>query len=172
MLSVGEHQHLLTFVTILLFFLHLHGHLVPYYFQCPNPLSPLPDTESGQGERGNTDWIFTSVVMAVAAQLDLNDIDSLSRVCRGVHDVLLQNRTVLLRSTLRCSNDDIPVDPESTLRYRARAGNWYYMEDTSRGAQYNGKSGSCARDLVAECRRCGIVVCRVSTTYWGLYLPS
>lgn len=103
--------------------------------------------------------------MAVAAQLDLNDIDSLSRVCRGVHDALLQNRPVLLRSTLCCSNDDAPVDPESTLRYRARAGNWYYMEDTSRTARYNGKSGSCARDLVGECRRCGVVVCRVSAMF-------
>lgn len=100
--------------------------------------------------------------MAVACHLDLNDLDSLSRVCRGVHNSLLQNRSPLLKSTLHCSNDDAPVDPESTLRYRARAGNWYYMEDTSRGGHYNGKAGSCARDMVAECRKCGTVVCRVS----------
>lgn len=115
------------------------------------------------GER-HTDWI-SSIVSALVSQLDLNDVDSLSRTCRGVHDSLLQNRPVLLRSTIRCSNDDVPVDPESTLRYRARAGNWYYMEDTSRCAQYNGKSGSCARDMVASCRKCATIICRVSLDF-------
>ncbi|ROV91340.1 hypothetical protein VMCG_09686 [Cytospora schulzeri] len=87
------------------------------------------------------------VVMAVATQLDLNDLDSLSRTCRGVHNSLLQTRPILLKSTLHCSNEELPVDPESTLRYRARAGNWYYMEDTARTGSYNGKAGSCARDM-------------------------
>ncbi|KAJ4421481.1 hypothetical protein N0V82_003746 [Gnomoniopsis sp. IMI 355080] len=100
------------------------------------------------------------IVTAMASQLDLNDVDSLSRTCRGVHNSLLQNRSILLKSTLHCTYEELPVDPESTLRYRARAGNWYYMEDTSRSAQYNGKSGSCARDMVSECRKCGTVVCR------------
>lgn len=97
----------------------------------------------------------------MASQLDLNDVDSLSRTCRGVHNSLLQNRSILLKSTLHCTYEELPVDPEAILRYRARAGNWYYMEDTSRSAQYNGKSGSCARDMVSECRKCGTVVCRV-----------
>lgn len=35
------------------------------------------------------------------------------------------------------------------------------MEDTARSAHYNGKAGSCARDLVSECRKCSNVVCRV-----------
>ncbi|KAG8168596.1 hypothetical protein KVR01_001345 [Diaporthe batatas] len=100
------------------------------------------------------------IVMAVAAQLDLNDLDSLSRTCRGVHDSLLQYRSILLKSTLHCTNEDLPVDPESTLRYRARAGNWYYMEDTSRSSYYNGKAGSCARDMVSKCRKCSTVMCR------------
>ena len=104
----------------------------------------------------------TSVVMAVAAHLDLNDLDSLSRTCRGVHDSLLQYRSILLKSTVHCVNEELPVDPESTLRYRARAGNWYYMEDTSRSSYYNGKAGSCARDMVSNCRKCSTVVCRVS----------
>jgi hypothetical protein len=100
--------------------------------------------------------------MTVAAQLDLNDLDSLSRTCRGVHDSLLQYRSILLRSTVHCTNEELPVDPESTLRYRARAGNWYYMEDTSRSSNYSGKAGSCARDMVSKCRKCSTVVCRVS----------
>lgn len=103
----------------------------------------------------------TSIVMAIASSIDLNTLDNLSRTCRQVHQALLQYRSTLLAHTLHCVNEDIPVDPEDTFRYRARAGNWYYMED-GRTGDYNGKSGNCARDMVAECRRCATAVCRVS----------
>ncbi|OTB09168.1 hypothetical protein M426DRAFT_316462 [Hypoxylon sp. CI-4A] len=99
------------------------------------------------------------IVMAIASSIDLNTLDNLSRTCRQVHQALLQYRSTLLAHTLHCVNEDVPVDPEETFRYRARAGNWYYMED-GRTGDYNGKSGSCARDMVAECRRCGTAVCR------------
>jgi hypothetical protein len=108
------------------------------------------------------DWV-TSIVMSVASSIDLNTLDNLSRTCRQIREGLLQYRKMLLVSTLHCSNEHLPVDPEETLRYRARAANWYYMQDAGRSS-YNGKSGQCARDLVAECRRCGTVVCRVSST--------
>lgn len=99
--------------------------------------------------------------MSVAASIDLNTLDNLSRTCRQIRAGLLQHRKILLASTLHCSNEHLPVDPEETLRYRARAGNCFYMEDAGR-SNYSGKSGQCARDLVAGCRRCGTVVCRVS----------
>ncbi|KAI1372038.1 hypothetical protein F4677DRAFT_433817 [Hypoxylon crocopeplum] len=99
------------------------------------------------------------IVMAIASSIDLNALHNLSRTCRQVRLALLQYRTTLLAHTLHCVNEDVPIDPEDTFRYRARAGNWYYMED-GRTGDYNGKSGSCARDMVAECRRCGTVVCR------------
>ncbi|KAL1840479.1 hypothetical protein VTJ49DRAFT_431 [Mycothermus thermophilus] len=99
------------------------------------------------------------IIMSVASSIDLNTLDSLSRTCRQIRQSLLQYRKMLLVSTLHCVNEDMPVDPDETLRYRARAGNWYYMQDVARSA-YTGKSGRCARDLVAECRRCGVVVCR------------
>ncbi|AEO63468.1 256ac23a-9a33-4183-9ee1-fb480e5b72b6 [Thermothielavioides terrestris] len=99
------------------------------------------------------------IIMSVAASIDLNTLDNLSRTCRQIRQGLLQYRKMLLVSTLHCVNEDLPVDPEETLRYRARAGNWYYMQDAGR-ATYYGKAGQCARDLVAECRRCGTVVCR------------
>ncbi|KAK3944078.1 hypothetical protein QBC46DRAFT_375260 [Diplogelasinospora grovesii] len=99
------------------------------------------------------------IVMSVAANIDLNTLDNLSRTCRQIRVGLLQYRKMLLISTLHCVNESIPVDPEETLRYRARAGNWFYMEEAGR-TQYSGKSGQCARDLVSECRRCGTVVCR------------
>lgn len=100
--------------------------------------------------------------MSVATHIDLNTLDSLSRTCHQIRAALLQYRKMLLLSTLHCSNEYLPVDPEETLRYRARPGNWFYMEDAARSS-YNAKSGRCARDLVAECRRCATVVCRVST---------
>lgn len=99
--------------------------------------------------------------MAIASSIDLNTLDGLSRTCRQVHQGLLQYRSTVLSHTLHCVNEDVSVDPDDTFRYRARASNWYYMEDGRTGA-YNGKSGSCARDWVAECRRCATVVCRVS----------
>jgi hypothetical protein len=100
--------------------------------------------------------------MAVAAHIDLNTLDNLSRTCRQVRASLLQYRNMLIKSTLHCSNEDLPVDPEETLRYRARAGNWWYMDDTARAGNYIAKAGHCARDMVSECRKCGTVVCRVS----------
>ncbi|KAK0635787.1 hypothetical protein B0T17DRAFT_57394 [Bombardia bombarda] len=67
---------------------------------------------------------------------------------------------MLLASTLRCCNEHLPVDPDETLRFRARARNWFYMDDAAGRGSYSGKSGQCARDLVGGCRRCGTVVCR------------
>ncbi|KAI5859704.1 hypothetical protein GGS23DRAFT_607311 [Durotheca rogersii] len=99
------------------------------------------------------------IVMAIASSIDLNTLDNLSRTCRQVHQALLQYRSTILSHSLHCVNEDVPIHPGDTLRYRARAGNWYYMED-GRAGDYSGKSGSCARDMVAECRRCGTVVCR------------
>ncbi|KAK3359120.1 hypothetical protein B0T25DRAFT_532006 [Lasiosphaeria hispida] len=99
------------------------------------------------------------IIVSVAASIDLNTLDNLARTCRQMRANLLQYRTTLLASTLHCSNEHLAVDPEETLRYRARAGNWFYMQDTGRSA-FTAKSGRCARDLVAGCRRCGTVVCR------------
>jgi hypothetical protein len=96
-------------------------------------------------------------------------LDALSRTCRVIHHGLLQYRTILLSSTLHCNNEGVPVDPSETFRYRARAGNWFYMED---GRNYSGKSGDCARDLVGECRRCSEVICRVSPPSWAVINPT
>ncbi|KAK0652205.1 hypothetical protein B0T16DRAFT_306757, partial [Cercophora newfieldiana] len=100
------------------------------------------------------------IIVEMASHLDLNTLDSLSRTCHRIHSSMLEYRKPLLLSTLRCSNEHLPVDPEETLRYRARAGNWFYMEDSPGRSGATGKSGQCARDLVGECRRCGTVVCR------------
>ncbi|KAF3006122.1 hypothetical protein E8E14_003602 [Neopestalotiopsis sp. 37M] len=101
------------------------------------------------------------VAMAVASSLDLISLDNLSRTCRQIHASLLQYRAPLKSHTLHCEFEDVELDPDDTLRYRARAGNWFYMEELGNSSSnYNGKSGQCARDMVAECRRCARVVCR------------
>jgi len=101
------------------------------------------------------------IISAITFSIDLNTLDSLSLTCRQVRANLLQFRTQLLASTLRCCNEDVVPNLEHTLRYRARAADWYFIEEG--GANVNGKVGSCARDMVAECRRCGKVVCRNCT---------
>ncbi len=108
--------------------------------------------------------------MSVVASIDLNTLDNLSRTCRQIRGDLLQYRKMLLVSTMHCTNEHLPVDPSQVLRYRARAGNWFYMEDAGRSS-YSGKSGQCARDLVSECRRCGTIVCRVSFPTLVLHQP-
>lgn len=82
----------------------------------------------------------TSIVMAIASSIDLNTLHELSRTCRQVRQALLQYRSSILAHSLHCVNEDVPIDPEDTFRYRARAGNWFYMED-GRTGEYNGKSG-------------------------------
>lgn len=99
-----------------------------------------------------------SVVEAIVSSIDLNTLDALARTTRYIHDGLIQYRSILVASTLHCSNEDVQVNPEELLRYRARTANWHYMED---GRSFHGKSGHCARDMVDECRKCGEVICRV-----------
>ena len=122
---------------------------------------PVATSEEAKGWAYLTNHAaISSIIMSIASVIDLNTLDNLSRTCRQVRGGLLQYRSTLLSSTLHCSNEKLPVDADETLRYRARATNWFYMEDDGR-SNYSGKSGQCARDMVSECRRCGTVVCRV-----------
>jgi hypothetical protein len=109
--------------------------------------------------RNLTPCFHSSIVVGIVSYFDLNTLDALARSSRFIHDGLIQYRTSLMGATLRCSKETVAIDPEQTLRYRARATDWNYMED---GRNYNGKSSSCARDMVAECRRCADIICRVS----------
>ncbi|KAK8098452.1 uncharacterized protein PG998_013938 [Apiospora kogelbergensis] len=126
--------------------------------QQPPPTMPTPTVSFSNGMTEALGCY--PIAMAVASLLDLNALDNLSRTCRGVRQGLLQYRSSLVTHTLHCVNEDIVVDPEDTFRYRARAGNWFYMQEMG-GDRYNGKSGSCARDMVAECRRCAKVNCAI-----------
>jgi hypothetical protein len=108
---------------------------------------------------------FGRVITSIASHIDLNTLDALSLTCRQVRENLLQYRSKLIASTLHCENEDVELDPEHTFRYRARAADWYFI-DSGREAlgSGTGKVGDCARDMVGGCRRCGRVVCRVSST--------
>lgn len=109
-----------------------------------------------------------SVAVEIASHIDTITLDSLARTCRAAHAGLIQYRRALLASTLRCHQDPLPVDPNDTFRFRARASEWYLQSRSSPRLQnYNGKAGTCARDMVSECRRCLKVVCRVSVSVLG-----
>ncbi|KAI0855231.1 hypothetical protein F4860DRAFT_507617 [Xylaria cubensis] len=90
------------------------------------------------------------IVSAIVSWLDLNTLDNLSRTCRQIRENLLQYRRPLVTRTLHCYKEQPPLEPEDNEM------NWYYMTVNE---SYKRK-GSCARDMVAECRRCARPVCR------------
>ncbi|KAH6986219.1 hypothetical protein BKA56DRAFT_670403 [Ilyonectria sp. MPI-CAGE-AT-0026] len=150
-----EHQHQLLLKKLQLLSANgRNGHWPDGYYT-PEPIATM-DTATFRSSATDALGCYP-IVIAIASSIDLNTLDSLSRTCRLVHHGLLQYRSILLSSTLRCCNETVAVDPAETFRYRARAGNWFYMED---GRNYSGKSGDCARDMVGECRRCSQVICR------------
>lgn len=111
--------------------------------------------------------MFCSIIESLVRHIDLNTLDSLARTSQLIHQGLVQYRGSLIKATLHCINSEEPVDRDLTLRNRARAGvhhfNWEptLLRSSSSYLPYNGKSGKCALDLVSECRKCGVPVCRV-----------
>lgn len=61
-------------------------------------------------------------------------------------------RDQLVSRTLCCVNDNAD---------KTEAANISTGESSSPSRLTSGKIGKCARDMVAECRSCGVVVCRV-----------
>jgi hypothetical protein len=116
-------------------------------------------------------------VISLAGHLDLNSLHDLSRTCRQFRANLLQCRKQLIAHSLRCSKED--DEQSSTLADRLREARLAWR--THGGSSYSGritsgKVGKCARDMVAECRSCGTVVCRVSDEFtiisslWLIYI--
>jgi hypothetical protein len=109
-------------------------------------------------------------VASLAVLLDLNSLHNLSRTCRQFRSTLLLYRDQLVTRTLRCENEDevVPLEVRAELaaRYREPRQAWILAGGDSpygpNGRLTSGKVGKCARDMVAECKRCGTVVCRVS----------
>jgi hypothetical protein len=95
-------------------------------------------------------------VRQLASQLDLNSLHDLSRTCRQFRANLLEYRHQLVKHSLHCINEDAGMG--SKLGWKLRES---HREISSGRALTSGKVGRCARDMVAECQRCGDVVCRV-----------
>ena len=104
-----------------------------------------------------------SIVIQLARSLDLNSLHALSRTCRQFRANLLQYRKQLVRQTLRCVNEQDGTDPHEAVRENDLYRTWHISghRGIRLGRIITGKFGACARDLVADCRRCGTVVCRV-----------
>ncbi|RDW60969.1 hypothetical protein BP6252_12352 [Coleophoma cylindrospora] len=120
------------------------------------------------------------IITSLASHLDLNTLDSLSQTCRQVRANLLQYRSHLLASTLHCENEDLEINGDHVFRYRARAADWYFVEQ-GRESRDVGKVGDCARDMVAGvylCQPCGRSLRSSDSEYEGIwkwrtrYLPS
>lgn len=84
------------------------------------------------------------IVKQLASQLDLNTLHDLSRTCRQFRANLLDFCRQLVHHTLRCHNEHGIASPDP-------------------GRLTSGRVATCARDMVADCQRCGIVVCRNCT---------
>lgn len=110
------------------------------------------------------------IVKEIARSIDLNTLHALSQTCRQVHANITPFRPQLVKQTLRCENEYIetlsellasgtavPESVKSVIRALNQGSN------VTPGRLTRGKVGKCARDMVAECRRCSRVVCRVYT---------
>ena len=112
------------------------------------------------GRDGNPNH-SSRVVEELAKSLDLNTLYHLSSTCRLFRANLLQYRKQLISSALRCVNDGRQRAIELVSMPDHRQAQQPYAFHNARRTMTSGKVGPCARDLVGECRRCGVmVVCR------------
>ncbi|KAH7055611.1 hypothetical protein B0J12DRAFT_655094 [Macrophomina phaseolina] len=102
------------------------------------------------------------IVSQLASLLDLNTLHNLSRTCRQFRANLLEYRNQLVTQTLRCCNDEVPEEQPSPSSPHDAQHDWRSAPEGRR--LLSGKVGKCARDMVGECRKCGVVVCRNCTS--------
>lgn len=124
-----------------------------------------PSVNSANSIDHHTDLALSihRVVSLLAQSLDLNSLHDLSRTCRQVRANLLQYRRQLISQTLRCENEDVEPGPRLANSLRDLHQNWNTSGPNGVHATKitSGKIGTCARDMVGECRRCSKIVCRV-----------
>jgi hypothetical protein len=98
---------------------------------------------------------MNSIVRQLASQLDLNTLHYLSRTCRQFRANLLEYRQEFVKHKLHCCNeqDDAakPVSPPQEARLRLSSSRQLTC----------GRVGRCVCNMVGECQRCGVAVCRV-----------
>ncbi|KAI9831681.1 MAG: hypothetical protein M1819_004747 [Sarea resinae] len=105
------------------------------------------------------------VVSQITHSLDLVDLHALAQTCRQFRVNLLQFQRQLVTQTLRCENEGLDGPQIPRQRPRADENPWARLGERGdrRAIQRlsSGEVGRCARDLVAACRKCDRVVCRV-----------
>lgn len=127
--------------------------------------------------------ISSRVAFSLSSYLDLNDLHSLSLTCRSIHSSFTQYAKRLKSNSLKCAFDSQPLLSELiALQLSSSAINsdsqialtgadrteasltrpqFFQSLYSSRGPGCSSsKISACARDLVAECRKCGTPVCR------------
>lgn len=110
------------------------------------------------------------IAKEIARAVDLNTLYALSGTCRQFYANLAPYRHQLAKQTLRCENEyietlsemlhsgtAIPDSVKSVIRLLSRSA-------LNSGQLTSGKIAKCARDMVAECRGCSKIVCRVRWT--------
>lgn len=75
-----------------------------------------------------------------------------------------------MAQTLRCENESDTPASRLGKAFNESIHAWmtFGRHDEKIERITSGRVGACARDLVADCRRCGKIVCRVSVTARGL----
>ncbi|GKZ75211.1 hypothetical protein AnigIFM50267_003142 [Aspergillus niger] len=131
-------------------------------------ISPIPKAPQQDPNRNAFSAALSCypIIKEIARSVDLNTLHALSRTCRQFHANLSPYRQQLVKQTLRCENEYIetlsdmldsgaciPDSVKSVMRLLSQ-------NARSSGRLTSGKISKCARDMVAECRRCSKVVCR------------
>ena len=131
---------------------------------------PSHDTDSSSNCEELILYLPSSVVSQLTKSLDLNTLHALSRTCRRFRVILLHFRDGLIHQTLRCINDqDITSSSSSITRSPSRRQkilhNGLPFQDRHESPPwFPSKTGPCARDMVSDCRLCGVIICRVCWT--------
>ncbi|RMD42379.1 hypothetical protein DV735_g2732, partial [Chaetothyriales sp. CBS 134920] len=146
------------------------------------PILTAKDRAAGDSEPLSGPAAFSAaltcypIALALASYLDLNDLCALSSTCHTIRDSLVQYASRLIAGSLRCSFDSLPLladllhtqfdvaehDYAGVGPTRASASSSFAAgPPVARSAvAVTTKTFPCARDLVAECQKCGTVVCR------------
>ncbi|RMJ26306.1 hypothetical protein PHISP_02838 [Aspergillus sp. HF37] len=108
------------------------------------------------------------IVTEIARSLDLNTLHALSQTCRLIHTTIAPFGPQLAHKSLRCENEYIEAlsdlletgaaVPDSVKLVARLLGE---NPDPDSPRLTRGKVGKCARDMVAECRRCARVNCTI-----------
>ena len=99
------------------------------------------------------DIAHPSIIAQIARDLDLNSLDNISRTCRLFRALLHAHRKSLIAIALRCSSSEARRNEKQKEQ----------KDNNTHSLVTKYKRSPCAVDLVGECRRCGVLVCRNCT---------